>query len=474
MPYLVIEDFKVGLDTRRLEQASQAGALVTLQNAHINRGGEIEKAKKFAAKYNLPGMTFGLAALGLELYVFGSNIDPGVPAGVNYKQLQHEAGAVPTMSAFLRADVFASKLFTVAKYDNDDVRPAYDGVVVSDFLAGSGHFAAGLVVNSALLVYKNKVYLVSGTNLLFSGSGAPMDFDTAVAGAGLIDVSTQVANEQDLNGLASYQNSLAVFSGRNIHIWSTDPDPDAYAMIQVLPNLGTVAPKSIASLGDHDLFFLSGTGIRSLRAINSSLSAGITDVGTPIDDLVIATMAALTEAQIAQAVAVIEPKDGRYILALGTLLFVFSYFFSSKISAWSTYNPGLTFSDFAVIGSRLYGRAGDIIYLYGGDDNDEYVSDPVVVETIVDGRGIATWKSWQGMDLICRGTWDVYVNTNPNSFDDSTKMVKTATITEHTVDKLRIALQQYGPLLKLRFVHQRTGPAVLSKIIMHYEGRQSG
>lgn len=469
MPYLVIEDFKAGLDKRRLEQSSPAGALITLENAHINRGGEIEKAKAFISKFTIPAGTFGLAALGDLLYVFGSIADPGVPAGLLYQQLEHESGAAPAMSAFLRADVFANKLFVIAKYANDDVRPFYDEVLIAGFQTSSGTVFEELVINAALLVYKNKVYLVSDTNLLFSQSGNAAIFDEGATGSGLIDVSTQVANEAALNGLAAYQNSLAVFSKRNIHIWSTDPDPDAYAIIQILPNLGTNAPRSVVSFGDHDVFFLSDTGIRSLRAINSSLAAGVTDVGTPIDDLIIATMSGLSDDVIQSAVSAIEPKDGRCILSLGDTLFVFSYFYSSKISAWSTYVPGVNMTDFATIGSRLYARAGNQVYLYGGDNNDQYVAGAVVVETLIDARGIATWKNWTALDLICEGVWDVYVNSNPNTFDDPSKFTKTATVTEHTIDKLRISMQQQGPLLKMRFVHQGAGAARLSKIIVHYD-----
>lgn len=470
MPYLVIEDFKQGLDSRRLEQSSPPGALITLQNAHINRGGEIEKAKAFIPTYELPAGTFGLAALLDDLYVFGSIAASAMPAGVNYQRLQHEGGQA--MSSFLRADVFASKLFVNAAFANGDTRPFYDGTIVADFIGGGG-FADGLPVNAALLVYKNKVYEVSGTNLLFSGSGDPIAFQAADPGAGLIDVSTQVANEADLNGLAAYQNSLAVFSKRNIHIWSVDPDPAAYVIIQVLPNLGTTSPRSVVSFGDHDVFFLAGTGVRSLRALNAALSAGITDVGTPIDDLIVSTMDGLTAEAIKAAVAVIEPKDGRVILSLGGSLFVFSYFYSSKISAWSTWQPGLDMTDFAVIDTRLYARAGNMIYLLGGPNNDQYTENEVVVETVLDARGIATFKSWKGLDLICTGTWAVYINSNPNTFDQIDKFTKTAVVTEHTVDKLRIGMAQWGPLVKMRFVHQGAGPARLSKIIVHYEGVRS-
>ena len=42
MPYILVEDFRNGLDTRRMNVTATPGSLVTLTNAHITRGGEIE------------------------------------------------------------------------------------------------------------------------------------------------------------------------------------------------------------------------------------------------------------------------------------------------------------------------------------------------------------------------------------------------------------------------------------------------
>lgn len=471
MAYFVIEDFHTGLDKRRMEQATPAGALITLQNAVINRGGEVDKAKKFAAKYMLPAGTFGLAALGSALYVFGSGADPGVPAGVTYQQLAHE-GAL-AMTELLNADVFAGQIFATAQYSDGSRRAFNNGTIVAGLQSGSGTIFAGLVLSTAVLTYKNKEYLTSGTNLLFSKSGDAAIFDEATSGSGLIDQSLYVSKDTDIVGLASYQNSLAVFSSENVAIWAVDPDPTAYDLIQILPNIGTIAPRSVRSFGDHDVFFLSDTGVRSLRAINSSLAAGVSDVGTPIDDLIIAKIDELSAEEVRIAAAIIEPKDGRYFLGLGDTIFAFSYFPLSKVSAWSTMDTGFNITYFAKAEGRLYARAGNEIYLFGGDNNDEYTDQPVIVETpYLDARSIATWKEWIGIDLILEGLWDVYINTNPNMPDEWTL---TARVFENTTEKKRISLEARAPAIKLKFVHQGEGRARLSKIIVHYKGtRESG
>lgn len=46
MSYLAISDFKFGMDRRRKRISGVPGTLWTLKNAHISRGGDIERAKK--------------------------------------------------------------------------------------------------------------------------------------------------------------------------------------------------------------------------------------------------------------------------------------------------------------------------------------------------------------------------------------------------------------------------------------------
>lgn len=104
MSYLVIDDFKLGMDRRKERIAGVAGALWAGINGHINRGGSFERRKKFVKKYALPaGNTFGMTQLSTQLYVFGSSASPGtIPAGVNYQQLAHPgipASGIITLTA---------------------------------------------------------------------------------------------------------------------------------------------------------------------------------------------------------------------------------------------------------------------------------------------------------------------------------------------------------------------------------------
>jgi hypothetical protein len=69
MPYIVVEHFKGGLDTRRSDLVSSPGTLIKAQNVHITRGGELEKRKAFKTYSDVPG-TFGLESTAAGIVTF--------------------------------------------------------------------------------------------------------------------------------------------------------------------------------------------------------------------------------------------------------------------------------------------------------------------------------------------------------------------------------------------------------------------
>src|SRR5688500_16433781 len=104
MAYIVVEDFRGGLDSRRLPIAGVPGTLQTLNNAHISRSGEIEKRKAFVDTYELPEGTFGLFGGNGYLFTFGSTVPTGIPAGVIFVHMPHPGGV--EMTKFLSATMF--------------------------------------------------------------------------------------------------------------------------------------------------------------------------------------------------------------------------------------------------------------------------------------------------------------------------------------------------------------------------------
>jgi len=277
-----------------------------------------------------------------------------------------------------------------------------------------------------------KMYATNSSLMHFSGfvgtpgTPDPTQWDTATTGAGFINMSTQDGGSADLTGLAVYQNRMAVFSRRNVQIWTVDPDESQNKQDQVLSGLGTKSPRTLAAFGDLDVFFLSESGVRSLRARDASNMASADDVGSPIDGELLAYMNYLDEALVTQAVAVAEPFEGRYLLAIGPTIYVFSHFPGAKVSAWTTYSldeiaPNAVVTDWAVSYSSLIARVGDQLCLYGGQSGQEYATNDEfeyeVQLPFLDAGQPGQTKNIHGVDLGVEGIWTVFLALDPQQPD---------------------------------------------------------
>lgn len=678
MPYLHIENFEAGLDTRKTRYTAPPGTLRVLKNAHINRGKEIERRKAFAEIGTLPADTFGLHGVQDQLWTFGSVTTPAtLPATVEYQQLVDPNGG--NMTALLAAENFAGKIYAVAEFDNGYIQHFYDGAVVTDWNAVAQSVATARTVASALgarldtdgtadvvvvgdtiiltgdpgtafsvttanteltitetqaavaaqpevratasfditsgtagqtfntvdrveidgldlmgdpvnhtgdnattaqavadrinsytteyeasasgatvtvtappglgaaangrvlsvdvsgdvtvgnlsdmsggqdpvdpvpqiseisvdtfgvaVTYtvtlegtdykivgessgmattvravKQKMYAVVGSLLYFSGfSGVNGDADptqwsggdTNETGEGFINLSTQYSGSEELTGLGVYQGRVAVFSRRAVQIWSVDPDPAQNILYQTLLNVGAIAPHSIIEYGDLDIFFLSETGIRSMRARDSSNLASADDVGVAIDAELADYVTGLSRDKVVGAKAVVEPADGRYLLAIGSRVYVFSNFPGSRISAWSTYDLGAEVADWAVAGSRLYARVGDSLRLYGGYSGQEYDTDETeVILPFLDASNPAGYKQIQGLDAGTDGTWKVEMASEPDQPDEYEEI---AVITGSTYgSSQRVGMVGKSTHVSLRFTTSEAERAAIGNAIIHY------
>lgn len=271
-----------------------------------------------------------------------------------------------------------------------------------------------------------KEYSVSGPNLHFSGIQEPTKWTTDAVGAGFIDMSTESAGSEALTALARYQNFLAVFASRVIQIWFIDPDPELNRQAQVLSNTGTESPRSVTAFGDADIFYLDESGLRSLRARDSSNSAATTDIGVPVDNLITAKLATLNDNERRLVIGLIEPGNGRFWLIMKDQIFVFSFFTGAKVSAWSTYDTSyldeddetvaFDVDDAAVFSRRVYLRSGDNIFVYGGLGDATY--DATVAEAwlpSLDANDPTRKKQMQGIDIALRGIWEAAAAMDPTN-----------------------------------------------------------
>ena len=679
MPYLVIEDFRAGQDSRKSKASAPTGALRRLTNAHIDRGGAIEKRKAFVSTYALPANTFGMANIGGALYVFGSIATPTMPSGVSNQRLQHPSASA--MTAVLQVEIFNGLPYVIASFADASIHHFYNGTRVSDWYDGRarGYFdvtagsasagtaasttititggtsnpgtnkvssitiggvevlgaavnwvtshdatatavaaqiasytsspewtatANGAVVtitksvtgaagNGLAVVVTNggdvtnsgaadtaggvdpnsiegilvdgvevlgarvlwtttntataaaivtqinshtsspeytatnienrvfilaaaaagagpngfevavsvlgnvttanvtaleggtaaagtytpgrscrtlgtKMYVVSGSNLHFSKIADPTKYNSDQVGAGFINMATHAAGSETLIGIEAFLSYAAIFSAEAIQIWTLKADEDENEKAQVIKNAGTSAPRSIVGYKNGDVVFLGSDGIRSLRSAGDvSSTATVFEVGTAIDPQVNDHVSGLSASLVERAVSIVEPVDKRLWVSIGNRVFVFTYFSGAKISAWSEYLPGFTISDLAVVGTRLYARSGDTIYLYGGAANDTYDASEVTVELpFVDGKTVATWKRWTAYDADLAGTWDLSIATDTGQEDTYEEI---ATVTGVTYGELRAAFDSESSHVAPKLVSAKAEYARISSLILHYQ-----
>lgn len=335
---------------------------------------------------------------------------------------------------------------------------------------------AGSGTGTTALTFKKKLYSTASSNLYFCALNAPTQWISGVD-YGFINMGSETAGQETLTAAAEYQGLMAIFSENNIRVWSISEDSAANVFLQTLQNTGTVAPESVISYGNNDVFYLAPTGIRSIKARDSSNAAYVSDVGTAIDTHVRAFLNTLTEAEIAAATAIIEPLDGRYWLAVGKRVYVFSYFPSKKISAWSYYDLDITITHFAKVGNRIYARGTDDqgddgLYLYGGTNNDTYPSaNEAIVEVelpYISANDPAAFKELIGFDIIAINSWKVEILPDPG--DDTVKRSQ-GTATGTTYGEPRYGVTGYGSLFGINLTCSEAGQATLSALALHYLGK---
>ncbi|MGF7008106.1 hypothetical protein [Aminobacter sp. BE322] len=324
----------------------------------------------------------------------------------------------------------------------------------------------------------SKMNSVSGPNFHFSGIKAPTKWTTDAVGAGFIDMSTEASGSETLVALAKYQQQIAIFAERVTQIWYVDPDPALNRQTQVLNNTGTLSPRSVTQFGDNDIFYLDESGLRSLRARDSSNAASTTDIGVPVDTLVIDKLSQISVDDRRDIIGIIEPRDGRFWLAIKDVIFVFSFFNGAQVSAWSTYTPSVIVAgapvvfdveDMAVFRRRVYIRSGNTIYVFGGLA-DEQVFDATVAEAwtpYLDADDPTRTKTFTGVDAALTGDWSIAAAFAPT---DTVAEDAVAVLTETSFGHDAVSSIGESTHVSLRFRTTGAGPAKLSAAVIHYQG----
>ena len=327
----------------------------------------------------------------------------------------------------------------------------------------------------------SKMYSVSGPTMHFSGIQLPTGWTTDNVGAGAVDMSTNSSGSEELKAIVEYQDSAAVFSDSVIQIWYIDPDPTLNRKTQTLKNTGTISPRSVTQFGDADVFYLNESGLRSLRARDSSNAASTTDIGNPVDADIADAIADLSVSERDDIIGLIEPREGRFWLIIQDKIFVFSFFGGAKVSAWSTYNTTyivdgetVTFTpeDALVFGRRVYLRSDDTIFVYGGlgDELTYDATEAVAQIPYLDADKPWLQKELRGFDMAAQGMWKVYVALNPNNVEAQDALgVVSDVVANTTFNEARLGASGRSSHFSLIFKKQNDGYAKLGSCVIHFE-----
>lgn len=329
---------------------------------------------------------------------------------------------------------------------------------------------------SFLYTYGHRVYALSEDYAYFSAIGFPAVFnDPNAVGNGYIQMSGYYAEPQSLVAMAHYQGRLAFMAKNTVQVWITNSDPTLFQQSQVLENLGTFAPLTVQSIGDLDVIMLHSSGVRSLRARDSSLNAFVIDIGSPIDQLIIDALESQESFEQPNACSVVELTTNRYWLFVKDTIYVLSYFPNNKIVAWSTYLPtyeeaGVTYTftpekmvayEGQVYVRDIYGK----FYLYGGTNNATYDNCTATLETPwLDNKRPASSKFAKALDYAIGGQWKASYGLDPLVGNLS----KVGTLLKSSFDIGRVPITGRGTHFKLKFESQGATAAKVSEIIYHY------
>lgn len=255
-------------------------------------------------------------------------------------------------------------------------------------------------------IIASKVFKADGDIVRFSATANPRDWTTP-QDAGYLPTGLQQANANDAAALAPYRSNLAVFNASSFQMWQVDPDPEAMAIIDQMDGIGSSWQQAAQPVA-NDLFYLSQLGVRTVGIANAAENLAAGDVGSPVDELVRAEIAAG-----GRVLSTYYPGAGQFWLAFArpgaTSVHVYSMARAGQAGAWSRYELPFAVEAFAQLGDDLYIRHGNSISVVSeGATQDE------VGGALVNFPGVVWWpwldfgapgqtKMLEGFDYVGTG-----------------------------------------------------------------------
>lgn len=459
MPAITFNKWDLGIDLRKGRSVSDANRLRDCKNAFITTGLAAQKRPGVTKVATLEPDTKGLFAAFGKLHTFSNTAVAHANTLFQNHAVPYSENGGLLVEDVPFADVFNGFIYTAVQYANGAVQHHYlDG-------ASPSHIADASCPNTrAVIKLTSKLFAVGagiGDTVRFCATGKPRDWSTA-NDAGFLPTGMNSRGDRSANALGVYQSKLVVLSRDGAQVWFVDPDPSAHRLEDIVENVGSSFPRSVANVAG-DLYFLSDYGFRSITTLQYTNSLADVDIGSPVDPIV----------QPVSRQPGVVPRSfyyygtGQYMTAIGNRLFVYSISRSAKIAAWSQYFLPFAVDAFAELGQVLYLRSGDDVYKIDQDasSDDGIFYDVLVDMAYMDFKSPGVLKQIVGVDIVMDGECQFSIGYDERNQDAFTVPV---TVKGNTRPGGLIPVECCGTEFALRFRNYTGDPFRIDSITVHY------
>lgn len=447
MPAKTFQDFRDGVDRRKSEQIVDQLGLYDCKNAFVNTGFAVKKRSGMdKISSALTADSVGLFEYDESLYTVrhatagsqtlsGYGIGASGPISTSLYTLAlpdpDDAGnEVLQVWQFL---IFNNNLYVVVEYDDGTIVHHYGDV--ADMIAGTNVAVTDTNCpnGKSVCVHDSKIYGVQPEDdnpayVKYSATEDPTNWSKVKDASGLLGLPAglEASGNEFVNAVTSYRGFLCVFMQNSIQLWKTNPNPALTELNTTVDNAFVEYLRTIAPINE-DVFYLNSTGIHSVGQKVFTDTMSTTDVGSPIADLVVASLSSSYEPK-----AIYFPGDNQYVLANNTDMFVFTHSTTAKLTAWTRYVIPNEMLDMVAYRNYFFLRIKE------GSDEHVYSFNPssfqdttasstadIDVEVLSSFNSLDTpghWKQVIGSDVMFTGTgnlqhrWD---SRSPSSFTTS-------------------------------------------------------
>lgn len=531
MPYFLVDRFGGGVDTRRSAVAAPGGTMRQINNAFINKGGEIEKRKKWfrledvtdettnndnQANMYGPMRTFDYNSVWFhvtqepsaagEWSADGNGVvatdgrfqtalyDPGTSPGLLMAVGAHVLYADEILVSGI-SNIYDSSSYAVAQsiftFSAGDVAPSSDGG-----LSGRSGSIIGTATAETDFVGRFLSSIgVSPTDYLLIKSDTGDPENDGGTGAAEIETRGQGVEIGRPFAIEHYYNQVAVFGERGIQFWDVAADGASFAYNRGIGGEVLTGIRATTPYADGDVLYLTANGIRSLRARDSSNFAEVTDIGSPIDQEVSDLLRGEPGAGNLALALIHEDLGQAWFFIMGKV-FVLSRYPSAEVLAWSTFDVpdrdtnldignivngqfvtldyNLAVWDACPIGGTVCLRLGTSeVFVYGDSDPTENQYDDCLARVVTPYFTVDdpfTEKVFDGFDIACTGTWEVEYSID----SENEAWVSLGEIVGNSHMQGQIAIDATSNMIAFRLSSRSESAAKITQFGFHYTKTEVG